>query len=129
MYFIGSGITKRHPAIGRPLFNPQILQPVTQKVFDVEQVRRGRREDGDVTGPAQPLIALRAVGRHIQEVSARSPDDVAVELVQQLVGALEFTDPLQLRTDHDRSQCALILSKSRCHPATPPLRHSGSRGT
>ena len=56
-----------------------------EEVLDVEEEGRGRREDGDVTGPAEPLVALRAVGWHVEEVAARPPHHVAMELVEQLV--------------------------------------------
>ena len=45
--------------------------------------------DGEVAGPAEPLVALRAVGGHVEEVAAHAPHDVAVQLVEQRVGALE----------------------------------------
>ena len=62
----------------------------------VEQERRGRGEDRQVAGPAQPLVALRAVRRHVDEVAALTPDHIAVQLVEQRVGALEGADALEL---------------------------------
>ena len=67
-------------------------QPVAEERLDVaEECGRGR-EDGDVTGPAEPLVTLRAVGGHAQEVAVHSPHDVAVQLIQQRIGALERAD-------------------------------------
>src|SRR5665647_1968277 len=75
----------------------------------------GRRcECRDVAGPAEPLVALRAVGRHVDEVAALAPDHVAVELVEHLVRALEVPDPVQLGV-HDH--CAESVSVDLARPA------------
>ena len=47
-----------------------------------------RREDLDVAGPSEAFVALRAVGRDIEEVAARL-HGVVLELGRQLVGAGE----------------------------------------
>ena len=67
----------------------------------VEQEARGRRKHLDVPGPAEPLVALRAVGRHVQEVAAHAPDDVLVELVQVRIGTFEPAGPPQVGADDD----------------------------
>ncbi len=90
------GHDEGHHPVGCPLLGGEVGQPVAEEVLDVEEVGRGGCEDCDITCPAEPLVALRAVGRHIEEVAAGAPDHVAVELVEQLVGALELADPLQL---------------------------------
>ena len=98
------GDHERHHAVGVLLLGGQVEQPVGEERPDVEQERRGGREDGDVAGPAEPLVALRAVGGDVEEVALRAPDDVAVELVQQRVGALE--GPVRRR-----SECTTTASR------------------
>ena len=39
----------------------------------------------DVAGPAQALVALRAVGRDVEEVAAHAPDHVLMQPVDQRV--------------------------------------------
>ncbi len=52
--------------------------------------------------PVQPqtLVALRAVGRNVEEVAALSPDDVALQLVQFCVRRFEGSDPFEFRVQH-----------------------------
>ena len=83
------------------LLSSQILQPVSKEIVHIEKVGRGGGEDSDVTRPAETLVPLRAVGGEVEEVPAEAPDDVLVQLVEQLVGALELADALQLGGDHD----------------------------
>ena len=96
MYLSTSGTTNGTMPSAARCSAARSTQPVPQEVRDIEEERGGRREDGDVAGPAEPLVALRAVGRHVEEVAAQAPDDVAVQLVEQLVGALELADPPQV---------------------------------
>lgn len=72
-----------------------------QEVGRVELERGRCRVGRDVTGPSEPLVALRAVGRHVEEVALLAPDRVAHELVDQGVRALEPAGPLHLRVDDD----------------------------
>ena len=58
-----------HQAVGRLLLGGEVEQPVLQEALDVVEERGGGREDGDVAGPAEPLVALRAVGGQVQEVA------------------------------------------------------------
>ena len=98
------GDDERHHAVGVPLLEVQIQQPVAEEALGVEQVDRGRRERRQVTGPAQPLVALGAVGRHVDEVPPGTPDHIAVQPVEQVVGALEGADPLEVGGDHHGRQ-------------------------
>ena len=66
-----------------------IHQPVREERLDVAEERRRRREDGEVARPAEALVALRTVGGHAEEVALHAPLDVAVQLIEQRVGALE----------------------------------------
>ena len=70
----------------------QVDQPLGEERLDVG-VERGRADvDLGVAGPAQPLVALGAVGGDVDEVGALGPVDVAVELVEHRVGAFERAD-------------------------------------
>src|SRR5581483_5813119 len=55
---------------------------------------------------AQPLVALRAVGRHVEKVAAHAPDHVLMEALQQRVRALEPTAPLEVGVADDRDHVA-----------------------
>ena len=105
MFFVLQSVRddEGHHPVGCPLLGGEVDQPVPEEVLDVEEERRGRGEHCDVAGPAEPLVALRAVGGHVEEVAARAPDHVAVQLVEQFVGALELAGPRQLGGDHDSS--------------------------
>ena len=45
------------------------------------------RVGGRVTGPAETLAALRAVGGHVEVVVPLSPDDILLQAVHPLIGA------------------------------------------
>ena len=47
-------------------------------------------EDLGIAGPAEPLVALRAIGGHIEEVSSQSPPDVFVQAVD---GGIRTPEP------------------------------------
>ena len=44
------------------------------------------REHLRIAGPTEPLVALRTVGRHVEEIAFLPPDDVVLQLVDQRVG-------------------------------------------
>ena len=70
----------------------QVDQPLGEEGLDVA-VERGRADvDLGVARPAQPLVALGAVGGDVDEVGPLGPVDVAVQLVEHRVGALEPAD-------------------------------------
>jgi hypothetical protein len=76
---------------------PQVEQPFPQEAADVVVERRGGREDLRVAGPAEAFVALRAVGRHREEVAALAPDDVLLQLGEALVGVAVLADLLHRR--------------------------------
>ncbi len=49
----------------------------------------GADEHLGVAGPAQPLVALRAIGGHFQEIALLAPEDIVLQLVEHRVGALK----------------------------------------
>ncbi len=54
--------------------------------------------------------ALWAVRGDVDEVSLKAPDQVAVQLVQHLVGALERSRPHELGVDNDGLERVLVNS-------------------
>ena len=77
-----------------------VVAPLGHEGRDVHVVCGGGEEHLGVAHPAQPLVALRAVGRDRDEVAALAPGDVPPQLVDHLVGALEPTSPGRVRV-HD----------------------------
>jgi hypothetical protein len=75
---------QRDNAVGG-LVRGQVLQPRGEKAGAVVEVAGRRREYLEVAGPAEPLVPLRAVGRHVKEVPAHPPHHVLVQLRQQRV--------------------------------------------
>ena len=75
----------------------EVTQPRLEETGSVVKKAGGRSEHLYVTGPAQPLVTLRTVGRDIQKVAAHTPHHVLVEPIDQRVGALEPTGALHIR--------------------------------
>ena len=69
---------------------------------------RGAAEGLDVARPAEALVALRAVGRHVEEVAALAPDGVEEEAVQLLVSGLDVSGARQVRVDHEPAEVLRI---------------------
>ena len=66
-----------------------ILRPLGHEAGDVHVEGGSAHKDLNVARPAQPFVALRAVGRHIDEIALLSPDDVVLKLVEQRVGTFK----------------------------------------
>ena len=66
-----------------------VIEPLGEERGDVAVVAGGAGEDLGVAEPAEPLVALRAVGRHADEVAALAPVDVAEQLVEPGLRGLE----------------------------------------
>ena len=72
--------------------------------------------------PVQPgALALRAVGRHREEVAALTPDDVLVQAVETRVGCRERTGLLEIARDARRRRCRRASSAAD-KPATRAYR-------
>ena len=79
----------------------QVDQPLGEERLHVA-VERGRADvDLGVAGPAQPLVALGAVGGDVDEVGSLRPVDVAVQLVEHRVGAVEPADDGRVAAEGD----------------------------
>ena len=110
-------------AVGR-LGVEDVVTPLGDERADVHVERRGGKEDLRVGEPAEPLVALRAVGRHGDEVAALAPVDVVPELVDQLVRALEPAAARRVGVhDAPRDRLRVRLARGGRSP-----RRSGSRG-
>ncbi len=117
------GHHERHQPVRVPLLQVEVDQPVLEEGRHVVEVGRRRREHGEVAGPAEPLVALRAVGRYVEEVPAQAPDDVAVQLGEQRVGALEGAGPRAGRSGRRRPRATSGSSAASRSP-----RRTGTRG-
>jgi len=80
-----------HPgqAAADVLVGGNVTEPLREETRYIEVVCRGRGEHLRVARPAEPLVALRAVGRDVEEVAPLPPHDVVLELVQERVRGLE----------------------------------------
>src|SRR5579884_1465296 len=72
----------RHQASQILLINCQIGQPGGQEAGDIIEKSSGWSKDLNITSPAQPFGALRAVGRYVQEVVTHAPHHVHVQAVE-----------------------------------------------
>src|SRR5207248_10757295 len=86
----------------------QIDQPLGEERRHVKIIRAGANEKLSIACPAQPLVALRAVGWHLQIISLLSPDDVVEKLIDQLVRALKSPCARHIRMDYDPGNRAQI---------------------
>ena len=73
----GVGHHERHLTVVGRLLGGKVQEPVLEECLHVVEERRGRREHGEVAGPAEALVALRAVGGHVEEVAPEPPHHVA----------------------------------------------------
>ena len=97
---------------------PQIAQPAVEEVGRVERERRGCRIGGDISRPPQSLVALRAVGRHTQEVAALAPNGVLAAALEGLPITTAFTwtttpgddEPVRILRRHGYEQMADAVS-------------------
>ena len=95
------GDDERHLAVVARLLVREVAQPRREEPVAVVEEARGRREDLDVAGPAEALVALRAVGRDRQEVAAHAPHDVLVQALDERVGCLEPARAGHVGVQHD----------------------------
>ncbi len=82
----------------------EVEEPAVQEVGGVELERGRGRVGRDVPGPAEPLVALRAVRRHREEVALLAPHRVLDEPVDERFGAGEGAGAAQIRVDDDGLQ-------------------------
>ena len=102
-------------------------EPLIEERAAVEEVGDGGCDELCVRHPAEPLVALRAVGRQADGVAPDRADDVLVEPVRGLVGALERPDATEVAGEHDGAH--RLADRVAAAPGGRSARHSGTRGT
>ncbi len=90
------------------LLERDVDEPGREHPRDVVQECGRGGEDLDVARPAEPFVALRAVGRDVDEVRAQAPDDVLVQPVQLRVRGAEPARALHVAVMHARQDVALL---------------------
>ncbi len=78
-----------------------VQQPAADERGHVGLEAGGGQEDLRVGGPAEPLVALRAVGRDADVVAALAPGDVADQLGDHRIGALQLPRRRKVAGQHD----------------------------
>ena len=73
-----------------------------QEILGIGQVERRAGKHLRVAGPAQPLVALRAVGRHFDEIAALAPQRIEHQPVHQRTAGGKAGGLLGHRTDRHR---------------------------
>ena len=81
----------RHHAV-LPLTQGQIPEPFAHESGNIHIEGCGRGEHRDIAGPAAALIPLGAVRGNIHKVGLQAGEDVALELIDPLVGAFKAAD-------------------------------------
>ena len=77
-----------------------VVQPLGEERRDVPVVAGSPGEDLRIAQPAEPLVPLRAVRRHADEVAALPPVDIPGQLVQPRLGGLERARGRDIRVHH-----------------------------
>ena len=89
----------------RLLVGRHVAQPLGEEAGHVHVEGGGAGEDLRVARPAQPLVALRAVGGDVHEVAALAPEDVVLELVEQSGSSTsKLPAPGHVGVDHDAGE-------------------------
>ena len=100
------------------LVRGHVAQPLREEAGHVHVEARGAREGLGIPGPAQPLVPLRAVGGHVEEVALLSPEDVVLELVQQRVRRGELPGHRHVGVDDDAVRPSSVGSPGQPSTAT-----------
>ena len=73
---------QRRDPVALVLLDRQVGEPGRGETADVIQEGRSRREQLEIPGPAEPLIALRAIAGDRQEIAPHAPQHVVVQPIQ-----------------------------------------------
>ena len=103
----------RHGA-GLELIRGNVLEPLGEEAGDLHVEGRGPREGLCIPGPAEALVTLRAVGRHVHEVALLPPPDVVLQLIDQRIRRRELARRHHGRMDHDALE---VLERERARKA------------
>ena len=124
-------IDRRHEhrnVAGGVVLGGEVVEPRAQEVLAVVEERGGRGEHGEIPGPPEPLVALRAIGRNADEVAPHAPPDVLVEPVQRRVRAREGASRFEVRVADDRRDALRTeLTRPTRHLGVPEAVHGEGR--
>ncbi len=85
-----------------------IAHPFGEETRDIH-VEGGRaREDLGVSGPAQPLVALRTISRDIQEIALLPPQDIVLQLVDKRLRGRKIAGRPDVGMNDDAGQAVEI---------------------
>ena len=65
------------------LVGHHVAQPFAKEISGCVQIAGGRGENLRIAGPAEALVALRAIGRHFDEIGTLRPDRIFDQAVHQ----------------------------------------------
>jgi len=68
-----------------PMIRRDVAEPLREEPRHIHVECRRSREHLRVAGPPEPLVALRAIGGHADEVPLLSPHDVVIELIEHRI--------------------------------------------
>ena len=78
-----------------------IRQPFAEELPHIILIGGGAAEDLGVSGPAVTLVTLGTVCRNIQIIALLAPDDIAEQLIQHRIAALQPAGALHLRVKYN----------------------------
>src|SRR5579862_1135430 len=90
------------------LIESQILQPLGIKSSGVEVERCCGSKNLRVARPSQTLVALRTIGRNIQEIAFLSPDNIVLELIEKGARGFEVSGLFHRRVNDDTGELLRI---------------------
>ena len=79
----------------------QIAEPFFKKGFYIVIECSSSNEDLGIARPADALIALRTIGRHIEEVATLSPDYISLKTVDEWIRAFKCSSLLHIGAKHN----------------------------
>ena len=82
------------------LFVHQVLLELVEEGPGIHVIAGCRRKDLRIARPAQALIALGAVGGHVQEIGLESPDRIFVQPVDLRVAGTDAAGPVHVGIQH-----------------------------
>ena len=83
------------------LIRCQIVQPFRKEPFHIKIIACCFGKYLRIPGPAKSFIALRAVGRHIQEVVSLTPENIGDQLIQSRIRSLDHSCFSDVRVHSD----------------------------
>ena len=86
----------RYRAVKRLLLAPKVVKPFLKEFLRIEIQRSGTAEHLGVSRPTQSFISLRAVCRHVKEVTSETPNYIVIKLLNKVVTASEIADSLHI---------------------------------